>query len=161
MCFFVYDTYLPIKKKKLSLRFICQIPLFQTGKRNTLNIYIYRENWKYFQFYILCLTVLYGTQRIIQCTVTVSLRHEDFRNTQIMWYPYKCDHWTAGWQDTRLVSLLLHRAFRRITLIINQQMHLYKISHETLKIAPTCFDLAMNNVAPWGWSYDRNMSERF
>jgi hypothetical protein len=27
------------------------------------------------------------------------------------------------------LSLLLHRAFRRITLIINQQMHLHKISH--------------------------------
>jgi len=27
------------------------------------------------------------------------------------------------------LSLLLHRAFRTITLIINQQMHLYKISH--------------------------------
>jgi len=26
-------------------------------------------------------------------------------------------------------SFLLHRAFRRITLIINQQMHLHKISH--------------------------------
>jgi len=28
-----------------------------------------------------------------------------------------------------LLSLLLHRAFRRITLIINQQMHLRTISH--------------------------------
>jgi len=27
------------------------------------------------------------------------------------------------------LSSLLHRAFRRITLIINQQMHLYTISH--------------------------------
>jgi len=27
------------------------------------------------------------------------------------------------------LTLLLHRAFRRITLIINQQMHLHKISH--------------------------------
>jgi len=27
------------------------------------------------------------------------------------------------------VSSLLHCAFRRITLIINQQMHLHKISH--------------------------------
>jgi len=27
------------------------------------------------------------------------------------------------------LSLLLHREFRRITLIINQQMHLHKISH--------------------------------
>jgi len=29
----------------------------------------------------------------------------------------------------KLLYLLLHRAFPRITLIINQQMHLYKISH--------------------------------
>jgi len=29
----------------------------------------------------------------------------------------------------RFVFLLLHRAFRRITLIIDQQMHLHKISH--------------------------------
>ena len=28
------------------------------------------------------------------------------------------------------MSLLLHHAFRRITLIINQQMHLHKISHK-------------------------------
>jgi len=27
------------------------------------------------------------------------------------------------------LSLMLHHAFRRITLIINQQMHLLKISH--------------------------------
>ena len=30
--------------------------------------------------------------------------------------------------DVKL-SLLLHRAFRRITLIMSQQMHLLKISH--------------------------------
>jgi len=34
--------------------------------------------------------------------------------------------------------LLLHRAFRRITLIINQQMHSCKIQIKTFKIAPTC-----------------------
>jgi len=39
-----------------------------------------------------------------------------------------------------LLSLLLHRAFRRITLIINQQMHLIKFHIKTLKIAPTYFD---------------------
>jgi len=38
------------------------------------------------------------------------------------------------------VSSLLHRAFRRITLIINQQMHYIKFHIKTLKIAPTCFD---------------------
>jgi len=32
-------------------------------------------------------------------------------------------------RDNALVSLLLHRAFRRITLIINQEMHLHKISY--------------------------------
>ena len=30
---------------------------------------------------------------------------------------------------TKIVFLLLHRAFRRITLTIDQQMHLHKISH--------------------------------
>ena len=41
-------------------------------------------------------------------------------------------------------TLLLHRAFRRITSIINQQLHLYKFqikTIKTLKITPTCFDL--------------------
>ena len=38
------------------------------------------------------------------------------------------------------VSSLLHRAFRRFTLIINQQMHNIKFHIKTLKIAPTCFD---------------------
>ena len=40
----------------------------------------------------------------------------------------------------KLFSSLLHRAFRRITLIINQQMHYIKFHIKTLKIAPTCFD---------------------
>jgi len=31
--------------------------------------------------------------------------------------------------ETNFQSLLLHRAFHRITLIINQQMHLHKISY--------------------------------
>jgi hypothetical protein len=35
---------------------------------------------------------------------------------------------------------LLHRAFRRIALIINQQMHCIKFHIKILKIAPTCFD---------------------
>ena len=37
-------------------------------------------------------------------------------------------------------SSLLHRAFRRITLIINQQIHYIKFHIKTLKIVPTCFD---------------------
>ena len=38
------------------------------------------------------------------------------------------------------MSSLLHRAFRRITSIINQQMHYIKVHIKTLKIAPICFD---------------------
>ena len=38
------------------------------------------------------------------------------------------------------LSSLLHRAFRRITSIINQQMHYTKFRIKTFKIAPTCFD---------------------
>jgi len=37
-------------------------------------------------------------------------------------------------------SSLLHRTFRRITLIINQQMPYIKFHIKTLKIATTCFD---------------------
>ena len=37
-------------------------------------------------------------------------------------------------------SSLLHRAFRRITSITNQQMHYIKFHIKTLKIALTCFD---------------------
>ena len=37
-------------------------------------------------------------------------------------------------------SSLLHRALRRITLIINQQKHYIKFHIKTLKIVPTCFD---------------------
>ena len=37
-------------------------------------------------------------------------------------------------------SLSLQRAFCRITLIINQQMHYIKFHIKTLKIALTCFD---------------------
>jgi len=37
-------------------------------------------------------------------------------------------------------SSFLHRAFHRITLITNQQMHYIKFHIKTLKIAPTCFD---------------------
>jgi hypothetical protein len=37
-------------------------------------------------------------------------------------------------------SSLLHRAFRRITLILNRQMHYIKFHIKSLKIAPTCFD---------------------
>ena len=40
-----------------------------------------------------------------------------------------------------VLALLLHRAFRRITSIINQQLHLHKFHIKTLKITPTCFDL--------------------
>jgi len=39
-----------------------------------------------------------------------------------------------------LLSSLLHRAFRRITLIINQQCTYIKFHIKTLKIAPTCCD---------------------
>jgi len=39
-----------------------------------------------------------------------------------------------------MVSSLLRRAFRGITLIINQQMHYIKFHIKTLQIAPTCFD---------------------
>jgi len=42
--------------------------------------------------------------------------------------------------DGRNTSSLLHRAFRRITLIINQQMFYIKFHIKILKIAPTCFD---------------------
>ena len=38
------------------------------------------------------------------------------------------------------LSSLLHRAFRRITLIIDQKMHYIKFHIKTLKIALTCFD---------------------
>ena len=38
------------------------------------------------------------------------------------------------------LSSLLHRVFRRIALIINQQMHYIKFHIKTPKIAPTCFD---------------------
>jgi len=38
------------------------------------------------------------------------------------------------------ISSLLHRAFRTITSIINQQIHYIKFHIKTLKIAPTCFD---------------------
>ena len=40
----------------------------------------------------------------------------------------KCNR-TQSRVDKWKWSLSLHRAFRRITLIINQQMHLHKISH--------------------------------
>jgi len=43
--------------------------------------------------------------------------------------------------STIINNLLLHRAFRRITSIINQQFHLHKFHIKTLKITPTCFDL--------------------
>jgi len=53
------------------------------------------------------------------------------------------------------VSSSLHRAFRRIILIMNQQMHYITFHIKIIKIAPTCFDpkiilrelrLARNNV---------------
>jgi len=42
--------------------------------------------------------------------------------------------------DIMYRSSLLHRAFRRITLIINQQMHYIAFHIKTLKMSPTCFD---------------------
>ena len=47
---------------------------------------------------------------------------------------------------------LLHRAFRRITLIINQQMYYIKFHIKTLKIAPTCFDpmIILRNASGYG-----------
>jgi len=45
------------------------------------------------------------------------------------------------WKNSaEYLSSLLHRAFRRITLIINQQTHYIKFHIKTLKMAPTCFD---------------------
>ena len=43
------------------------------------------------------------------------------------------------WMYT-ILSWLLHRAFPRITLIINQQMPYIKFHIKTLKTAPTCYD---------------------
>ena len=43
-------------------------------------------------------------------------------------------------KQAKELSSLLHRAFHRITLIINQQMHYIKFHIKTLKIALTCFD---------------------
>ena len=43
-------------------------------------------------------------------------------------------------QTFLMVSSLLHRAFRRITLIVNQQMHYIKFHIKTLKITLTCFN---------------------
>ena len=42
-------------------------------------------------------------------------------------------------QGLSVLSSLLYRAFRRITLIIHQQMHYTKFHIKKLKIAPTCF----------------------
>jgi len=45
----------------------------------------------------------------------------------------------------KVQTLLLHRASRRITSIINQQLHLYKLHITTLKINRTCFDLFLDH----------------
>jgi len=42
--------------------------------------------------------------------------------------------------QTCFASLLLHRAFRRITLIITNKCTYIKFHIKTHKIAPTCFD---------------------
>jgi len=44
-------------------------------------------------------------------------------------YEYMAKWWCLLVIEKNYISSLLHRAFRRITLIINQQMHLHKISH--------------------------------
>ena len=60
-------------------------------------------------------------------------------------------HWTAVSEGgtfvqprLHILSLSLHRAFRRVTLLAHQPMHTHKIVYiKTFKIASTCFDHAV------------------